>query len=581
MAKNKKLQNDNGADVKILQYSENAKTVCHDKIDLHALIEKHLIKQQVGQCCVMVNLEKDHERYNTTVKELEKISFKHFVHLRGTYWKNKIALEQNLSNILQFLVPFNPAVVEPNVSINDFSETTDPKIEIQDGPLACYCSHLRAMMYGWKHFPSYTIIIEDDIEITNAKNIEKYLQCIPDDWDVVCLNSIPQNDIYDNQPWYKFTTDFHSTHFYIVKNSSFPSIFGGMYPVVDQVDVLLSNLKDKLNIYNIVDTVYQRNIETNTQNNLHIIFTSPNYEYLCGKINEFQDMLNVVANRMLSKNKKRNKNIIADIMYDVVYRYVLNHGKKQTDHENLENYLLDTSKMIKRSEWEKFVYLLGYFIRCTKKGVNHVVSAEDLMTVILHTIYGFRKHGKYHKAYAFGATSHVYVAVKKNSKKIASVIKCYNEKLRWITEGHDDSKEIFNKEIYLLSAIQHLKHVPKLQDYNAKKRIIHLSYCGESLYSKFVLPKNWSKQIVKIFDEFTKNKIYYPEFRLQNILVLKGKITFVDFGLAVFDEKADNTENCEKFIKYLDILNERLKDEKNKNTRHQLITTFLRNTNVQ
>ena len=104
-----------------------------------------------------------------------------------------------------------------------------------------------------------------------------------------------------------------------------------------------------------------------------------------------------------------------------------------------------------------------------------------------------------------------------------------------------------------------------------------MSYEGESLYNKFKLPKDWKNQIKEIFDLLTQNKIYYPEFRLQNILILNKKIKFIDFGLANFDETADNSGNSEKFIKNIESLNKRLKNTKDKNEKYKLFATFYNN----
>ena len=101
-----------------------------------------------------------------------------------------------------------------------------------------------------------------------------------------------------------------------------------------------------------------------------------------------------------------------------------------------------------------------------------------------------------------------------------------------------------------------------------------------SLYNNFKLPKNWKKQIREIFSYYDKHGIYYPEFRLQNILVLNKKITFVDFGLAEMRGNADNSENCERFISYLSILKKKFKDNKGLDRRHQLIFNFLNNKNI-
>ena len=112
--------------------------------------------------------------------------------------------------------------------------------------------------------------------MANTENIEKYIKEIPDDWDILMLNACSKNKIYNNI-WYKFDDEFHSTHFYIINHKCIPTLFENLYPITDQVDVLISNLHKKLNIYNIQETVYQKNISTNTQNNLHVIFNSPHY----------------------------------------------------------------------------------------------------------------------------------------------------------------------------------------------------------------------------------------------------------------------------------------------------------------
>ena len=125
-----------------------------------------------------------------------------------------------------------------------------------------------------------------------------------------------------------------------------------------------------------------------------------------------------------------------------------------------------------------------------------------------------------------------------------------------------------------------LNSVPKLISFDIESKTIKMSYCGESLYDNFNLPKDWQIQIINIFNELTNNGIFYPEFRLQNILVLNGKITFVDYGLAEFKDLVDNTNNLNNFIKYLDILNSKLSDIVDRNKQLQLITTFLNNIKI-
>ena len=127
----------------------------------------------------------------------------------------------------------------------------------------------------------------------------------------------------------------------------------------------------------------------------------------------------------------------------------------------------------------------------------------------------------------------------------------------------------------------HLNHVPKIISYNIEDKMIKLSYCGESLYNDFNLPSNWKDQLKEIFTHFTENKVNYPEFRLQNMLVLNNEITFIDFGLAEFTDYADNTDNYNRFVKLLGILDDRFKTVTDIDVRHRLISTFLKNMNYE
>jgi predicted Ser/Thr protein kinase len=333
---------------------------------------------------------------------------------------------------------------------------------------------------------------------------------------------------------------------------------------------LISDCRKKLNIYNIEDTVYQKNLKTNTQNNLHVIFNSPNYDVLREETSKIEKLCNFFANKILSKNKKRNEVIVLNLMHDVLYEYILKNSSNVTDiNPNQEDYAFDISKYKKYIEYNQILDSIEYFINCSKKGIDKKAQAESLLHIILYTLQNFKMHKGKCKAYGFGSSAHTYVL----DKKI--IIKKYNEKLRWTTEGHDNSSQIFTKEVEILQKIQHLNFVPKLISHEDKT--IKMSYEGESLYNQFKLPKDWKEQIVEVFYKLSENKIYYPEFRLQNILVLNKKIKFIDFGLAEFKENADNTENCNRFIKHLEVLNKRFKKTKNKNERYQLCTTFFNN----
>ena len=553
-----------GVDAKILQYEEHATNISDDTIDFTNLLGG-------TQTYILLNMERHVERYKTSVEQLKKISIKNFQHLKGTDGRNKNQLEEDLTNILKFIKNYNNDVIHNDIKINEFSEINNPGVHIQDGPLGCYCSHLRAMIYGYLSESDYTIIIEDDISITNTENIHKYLPQIPNDWDIICLNSRGKNVKYE-EPFYKFVDEFHSGHFYIIKNKCLPRIFKGMYPMADQVDVLLSYMHKDLNIYNIPDTVYQKNLETNTQNNLDIIFSSPNYTPVTDALNKSEEILNYYANKLLPDNKDQNRLIVKHLMYDVLYNFMLTKGNNNEPGPNIENYVFD-NPYIGKSRYNKLEKFVGFFLQCTKKGINPKLAGQGLTNVLLFTLNKFTElHDTDIKAYGFGSTAHTYRVG--NDR----LLKRYNEKLRWATEGHNDPKTIMDKEIELLEKLKNVSSVPKLIEHIGMDII--MEYRGESIYNDFNLPKDWKDQITNIFSELTNNGIFYPEFRLQNILVLDDKISFVDFGMAEFREKCDNTVNLQFFIRNLSLLDQKFKVVIDLDARQRLISTFLKNVNT-
>ena len=553
-----------GVYAKILQYEEHATNISDDTIDFPNLLGG-------SQTYILLNMERHVERYKTSVEQLKKISIKNFQHLKGTDGRNKNQLEEDLTNILKFVKNYNNDVILNDIKINEFSEINNPGVHIQEGPLGCYCSHLRAMIYGYLSESDYTIIIEDDISITNTENIHKYLPQIPNDWDIICLNSRGKNVKYE-EPFYKFVDEFHSGHFYIIKNKCLHRIFKGMYPITDQVDVLLSDMHKELNVYNIPDTVYQKNLETNTQNNLDIIFSSPNYTPVTDALNKSEEILNYYANKLLPDNKDQNRLIVKHLMYDVLYNFMLTKGNNNEPGPNIENYVFD-NPYFGKSRYNKLEKFVGFFLQCTKKGINPKLAGQGLTNVLLFTLNKFTElHDTDIKAYGFGSTAHTYRVG--NDR----LLKRYNEKLRWATEGHDDSKTIMAKEIELLDKLKNVSSVPKLIDHIGMDII--MEYRGESIYNDFNLPKDWKDQITNIFSELTNNEIFYPEFRLQNILVLDDKISFVDFGMAEFREKCDNTVNLQFFIRNLSLLDQKFKVVIDLDARQRLISTFLKNVNT-
>ena len=572
----------NGVDAKLLVYEENASVISDKKINIQNIIKNNFFvnNSDSNSNCILINIEKDSERYSRSVEELKKISLSNFCHLKATYWKERNEFVKDLNNILYFLKTFNNDIDILPVVMNEFSEVSDPNIYIQDGPLACYCSHVRSLIYGYNHLNDYTIIAEDDISITNTENIEKYLPCIPNDWHIICLNSAPKNYDYADKPYYKFVDEFHSGHFYIIRNSSIETIFENLYPITDQVDVLISNLHKKLNIYNIVDTVYQRNISTNTQNNLHAIFKSPNYSILRSYIQIIEKILKDFINIELPSNENNNKIIIENILFDVLYSYISNpiiinsesiFIKKVEQHDNLD-------EINNNIQLQELLNSIEFVIKCAKKGIKSKLFALSLTNNIINTIRFFKKYhntidtrflNEKMKAYNYGSTAHTYILQNNNV-----VVKTYNDQLRWKIDGHDNSNNIYEKELSIC------KKNDNLLSYDEFNKTLYIKYLGESLYTNFVLPSDWKQQITDIFSNLTKQNIYYPEFNIKNILNKNSKIYFIDFGLASIVENADNTYNCKNFIELLQILENRFKSVNNINERLVLYNTFINNIKI-
>jgi tRNA A-37 threonylcarbamoyl transferase component Bud32 len=531
-----------GVDAKILTYDENAKEHCTNKINFVETMNNVFGEQKYN--CFLINLRKDTKRYELAVKEFKKISIEKFNHLIATYWKERDNFVSDLNFVANFLLKYQ-GKEEKNIEIDIFSDVKDDNIYIQDGPLACYVSHLRCMIHSYLEngFDSYTIIAEDDIHITNTENMIKYLDTIDKDWDVILFGSSPKILLYD-KICYRHENEFHSTHFYVIKNKSFDFLFKNLYPITDQVDVLISNLYKKMKLYNVVDCVYQRNMQSNTQNNLHTILNSPHYYVVRKQIDYAKNIIKKLLEEKMPNNI-HNKNILNTIIFDTLYLHLYLDKSLINNISNEDNEDIYIEKLKNHDyNFSQLYECILFIVSCAIKGKSIYELAYNLTyTIIYETINNFEEENS-ERGYNYGSTCYTYI-------KDDVIVKKYTDDLRWKIKNHDNSKEIFNKELFFYCNNK-LEIMPNLLNYNLKKKILYLTYEGESLYLNFNLPKDWEKQIENIFDILTKNNIYYNEFNLKNILVKNNIIKFVDFGLAEVKENCDNSSNCKIFIELLE-----------------------------
>jgi len=571
-----------GADAKRLQYDNYAEDLCYDKINIINILNNFFTdtteKSEPNMNVIMINIEKDKIRYMSVIKELEKISVNDFIHLKATYWKEKDKMINDLKMVLSFLSNFNNNIDNQqyqHLIINEFSEINDVNIKIQDGPLACYISHLRAMIYGYLHFKNYTIIVEDDISITNTNKIETYLKEIPDDWDIICMNSIPLN-LYYNKPFYKYKNIFHSTHFYIIKNTIMPTLFKHLYPIPDQVDIILARLYDKINIYNIEDTVYQKNFSTNTQNNLNAIFNGPSYQpirerMLLTRNYIFEYVSDVLKNNLEERNQLITSNIYSDIIYNHIIHNFSYHKSNYisenklditlSKYENEYVHINDDIFKTKNELFKKIYQSMYLVINCVVKGKDIHNETFDLTQRITSLIESFTYHNNIDlefnelmKAFDYGSTSNVYLL-----EQSGIIIKVYNNYLRWSCLEHDNIDNIFQKEV------NHLEKLKLLHSFDIDKKIIKMKYLGTSLYNHFNLPSDWKNQINILFHNMNLHNISYPEFNLKNILVINDKIHLIDYGLSNVNNNS-NENNYLTFIELIEKINDKyLELDKNDN----------------
>jgi hypothetical protein len=217
--------------------------------------------------------------------------------------------------------------------------------------------------------------------------------------------------------------------------------------------------------------------------------------------------------------------------------------------------------------YQQIKCILTYFV----KDLNTDKLASELVDDIDYIIKSFELHNTYDqvlyeniKAYNFGCTSSVY-----RSESKTSIVKVYNDKLRWKKENHDNIDNIFDRELKILDRLE------MIQTYSESDLILRMPWVGESLYQNFNLPGDWEIQISNIFNGFTQKSILYPEFNLNNITVLNGRINFVDYGLAEINENCDNSANCKNFIEILKIISDKFDNVDGFKQRHIVYNTFM------
>ncbi len=595
-----------GTDVKKLQYKINYADTNKKYTNIHEIIQNKFFPNSKTKInTILINLEKDLFRYETALNEFKKFLISDFIHLKATHWKEKTQFVNDMNNIFEFMINYNSQISNVKLTIDIFSVFNDKNIYIQDGPLACYCSHVRAMIYGFLNFKNYTLIVEDDFHINDIDLIEKNINLIPNDWDIICFGAQPINKFYDGL-FYKFTDLFHSTQFYIIKNSSLQIVFENIYPIYDQIDILLSKLHDKINIYNIPNSIMQKNFESNTQNNLYVIYNSPNYKFIRTCIDEIKVLLHDIIIYELKIDEKYHdilkvplNNIILKILFDVLFskilhirdeklnelknKYDLNSNDTICENANLyKNYFINNQR-------EKLHTKIYIIMNSCIKGINVELFVKKIVDDIYEIICNFNlannlineSENDIILPLNYGSTSNVYLIHSINKNNELVIIKEYIHNLRWTYENHTNYTEIIKKEIKILTKLNNNNLFQKIIKYDDNK--IYLEYVGETLFDNFNLPINWKEQLRNIFKVLDDNKIIYSEFNLKNITQKDNKIFLIDYGLCLIENEEnpinifDNSINLENFIELLEMLENKFIEINDLEQQHIYYYNFINN----
>lgn len=356
-------------------------------------------------------------------------------------------------------------------------------------------------------------------------------------------------------------------------------IFKNIYPIYDQIDILLSKLHNQLNIYNIPNSVLQKNFESNTQNNLFVIYNSPNYEFIRITINKVKALLlEIICSELqidckTEQHEKFLKNIVLKILFDVIFSKILsideidanyfNELKDNISNSNIyDEYFLNNQR-------EKLHAEIYVIINACVKGINADITTKNIIDDIYEIIKKFNLSNNCELfPMNYGSTSNVYL-LKNNI-----VVKVYNNFLRWQCQGHCEKTEIFEREIYILDKLKSSNYFQKIYSYNDD--MIYMEYLGDSLFDNFMLPHDWENQIRNIFQILNDNRIFYPEFNLKNILILNNRLYLIDYGLArICDESNEN--NLLNFIEIINILREKFNEIKDVEQQHIFYNNFINN----
>lgn len=197
------------------------------------------------------------------------------------------------------------------------------------GAIGCYLSHYKIWEKMINQNLDNVLIIEDDIFTdVDAEEFNKYINSIPDDYDIGMLSwfklwfdplSNTNKNIIINEYWNKYNSiNVFSTGCYLVSKKGAEKLIKNAFPICYQVDAymnILNNVdKDFVRYISIESLLNQQDLGTDIQARCNRCEITEKINQLYNKKNNIETFGNVNNIERFNNNNKSQKNILEIVL---------------------------------------------------------------------------------------------------------------------------------------------------------------------------------------------------------------------------------------------------------------------------
>lgn len=341
-----------------VQYNIDKKSSVFNDVKVNFPLTEYLNKRLGGKgSCHYINIDKRTERKNRVKNELKNVGLC-AQKSSATFWKDKNKTEDDLLKLLKFVKKdYN---YRPTIN-DDGTVSGDPNITVSKGVLGCYVSQSSLLKKLGESNDQYIWITEDDITfVPNAHSqlimlFDELFEMDPN-WDVVHMGSRKYPNIFDALTIiHKWDDIFINAQCYIVRKKAIATILSTLYPMIEQVDVVISRSFKKLRMYNFDGICYQ-------QDSMYISDVQScvleNYQKIKG-----EEVMNYVASYISKRTGKilENCTSIAEQFVNSNFDPIILAGTDAVDPSPKNNLVLT-------EELEKLVFTMTEYLLYRRRG---------------------------------------------------------------------------------------------------------------------------------------------------------------------------------------------------------------------